>query len=111
VTTDDYPSKPIRYIVPFGSGPTGVQAKWIAERLGAALGQRVVVENHPGEGGAAGTRMVAQAEPDGYTLLAANPGPLTVAPAVRGGTGYDPEKDFSRWRASLPRTRAWPRRA
>ena len=95
MTTDDYPSKPIRYVVPFGSGPTEVQAKWIAERLGAALGQRVVVENHPGEGGAAGTRMVAQAAPDGYTLLAANPGPLTVAPAVRGGTGYDPEKDFS----------------
>jgi tripartite-type tricarboxylate transporter receptor subunit TctC len=59
------------------------------------LGQRVVVENHPGEGGAAGTRLVAQAAPDGYTLLAANPGPLTVAPAVRGGTGYDPEQDFS----------------
>ena len=92
---EGYPSKPIRYIVPFGSGPTEVQARWIAERLGSALGQPVVVENHPGEGGAAGTRLVAQAASDGYTLLAANPGPLTVAPAVRGGTGYDSGKDFS----------------
>ena len=95
MTGDEYPTRPIRYIVPFGSGPTEVQAKWIAERLGSALGQRVVVENHAGEGGAAGTRLVARADPDGYTLLAANPGPLTVAPAVRGGTGYDAEKDFS----------------
>lgn len=94
-SAESYPTRPIRYIVPFGSGPTEVQARWIAERLGSALGQRVVVENHAGEGGAAGTRLVARADPDGYTLLAANPGPLTVAPAVRGGTGYDPEKDFS----------------
>ena len=95
MTSDGYPSRPIRYVVPFGTGPTEVQARWIAERLGAALGQPVNVENHPGEGGAAGTRFVAQAAPDGYTLLAANPGPLTVGPAVKGGIGYDAARDFA----------------
>jgi len=92
---DDYPSKPIRYVVPFGSGPTEVQARWIAERLGAALGQPVNVENLPGESGIAGTRAVARAAPDGYTLLAANPGPLTVGPAVKRGIGYDAARDFA----------------
>jgi len=90
-----YPSKPVRYIVPFGSGPTEVQARWLAGKLGAAWGQEVIVENRPGESGMAGTRFVAQAEPDGYTLLAANPGPLTVGPNLRGGIGYDPAQDFS----------------
>jgi len=91
----EYPTRPIRYIVPFGSGPTEAQARWIAQRLGAALGQLVNVENLPGESGMAGTRAVARAAPDGYTLLAANPGPLTVGPAVKGGAGYDAARDFA----------------
>ncbi len=92
---EGYPSKPVRYIVPFGSGPTEVQARWLTERLAAAWGREVVVENKPGESGMAGTRHVAQAAPDGYTLLAANPGPLTVGPALRSDTGYDLERDFA----------------
>ena len=92
---ETYPSKPVRYVVPFGSGPTEVQARWLAGKLGAAWGREVIVENRPGESGMAGTRFVARAAPDGYTLLAANPGPLTVGPNVKSGIGYDPTGDFS----------------
>ncbi len=85
-----YPEKPVRIVVPFGAGPTEALALWIAEELGRRWGQPVVVENRPGEGGMAGTRLVAQVAPDGYTLLAANPGPLTVGPNVKADLGYDP---------------------
>jgi tripartite-type tricarboxylate transporter receptor subunit TctC len=96
VTNDErYPTRPVRYIVPFGAGPTEVQARWLAARLSAAWGQSVVVENHAGESGMAGTRMVAAAPADGYTLLAANPAPLTVGPTLRKDAGYDPMRDFS----------------
>jgi tripartite-type tricarboxylate transporter receptor subunit TctC len=91
---DSYPSRPVRLVVPFGAGPTEVLARWVAEKLSAHWGQEVIVENRPGEGGAAGTRLVAQMAPDGYTLLAANPGPLTVAPALKTGLGYDSAADF-----------------
>jgi tripartite-type tricarboxylate transporter receptor subunit TctC len=85
----------VRYVVPFGAGPTEVQARWLAAKLGDAWRQPVIVENHSGASGMAGTRLVAQAAPDGYTLLAANPGPLTVGPNLRDGIGYDPVGDFS----------------
>jgi tripartite-type tricarboxylate transporter receptor subunit TctC len=87
---NEYPSRAVRLVVPFGAGPTEVVARWIAEELSRRWGQQVVVENHPGQGGMTGTRLVAQAEPDGYTLLAANPGPLTVGPNVKTDLGYDP---------------------
>ena len=85
----------IRYIVPFAAGPTTVQARWLAARLTERLGQPVVVENHPGDGGAVGTALVARANPDGLTILAANPGPLTVRPNVRRVEVYDPLRDFA----------------
>lgn len=87
--------EPIRYIVPFDAGPTTVQARWLAARLSERLGQPVVVENHPGEGGAVGTALVARARPDGLTILAANPGPLTVRPNVRPIDAYDALRDFA----------------
>lgn len=90
----DYPSRPVRYIVPFGAGPTTVQANWLAERLGIFLGQPVIVENAPGASGTVGTALVAKADPDGYVLLAANPGPLVVGPHVRHDLGYDPVASF-----------------
>lgn len=96
MTSDEnYPSRPVRYIVPFGAGPTEVLARWLAAKLSEAWRQSVTVENRPGASGMAGTRMVAKAKPDGYTLLAANPGPLTVGPCVRNGIGYEPARDFS----------------
>jgi tripartite-type tricarboxylate transporter receptor subunit TctC len=81
--------------VPFGTGPTEVLARWLAGKLSDVWRQPLTVENHPGASGMAGTRMVAKALPDGYTLLAANPGPLTVGPSLRNGIGYDPARDFS----------------
>jgi tripartite-type tricarboxylate transporter receptor subunit TctC len=88
-------TKPIRYIVPFGPGPTSALSLWLAERLGERLGRPVVVENHPGASGVRGTALAARSEPDGSTLLAANPGPLTVGPNVRSVTEYDPVRDFA----------------
>jgi len=85
-----YPTRPIRLIVPFAPGG-GVDAvgRIIAEPLGAALGQPVVVENRAGAGGGVGLDAMAKSPPDGYTLAMAAPGPLTAGPAVRQ-TPYDP---------------------
>jgi tripartite-type tricarboxylate transporter receptor subunit TctC len=88
-------TRPLRYIVPFGAGPTAAQAQWLAHRLSQRLGRPVLAENHPGASGMTGTALVAQADPDGYTLLAANPGPLTVGPNLHETPGYDPLRDFA----------------
>ena len=91
-----YPIKPLRYIVPFGAGgPTDTQARWAAQKLNAALGQTVIVDNRPAAGGVPGTAVVAKSPPDGYTLLAGNPGPLTVAPAITPNLPYDTLRDFT----------------
>ena len=92
----DYPNKPIRYIVPFGAGgPTDTQARWVAQKLNAAFGQTVIVDNRPAAGGVPGTAAVAKSPADGYTLLAGNPGPLTVAPAISLNVPYDTLRDFT----------------
>jgi tripartite-type tricarboxylate transporter receptor subunit TctC len=92
---ESYPSKPIRIIVPFvPSGPTDFNARIVAQKLTEAWSHSVIVDNRPGAGGLIGTEAVAKAAPDGYTLLAANPGPLTVAPSLRAKLGFDTLKDF-----------------
>ncbi|MBY0268624.1 MAG: tripartite tricarboxylate transporter substrate binding protein [Burkholderiales bacterium] len=92
----NYPTKPIRIIVPFvPAGPTDNQARWAAQQLTAALGQQVIVDNRPGAGGVPGTEAVVRSAPDGYTLLAGNPGPLTIAPSVRAQMPYDPLRDLA----------------
>jgi len=79
-----YPTKPARIIIPFPpAGPTDNQARWAAQQLNAAFGQNFIADNRPGAGGITGTDAVAKAAPDGYTLLAGNPGPLTIAPTAR----------------------------
>jgi tripartite-type tricarboxylate transporter receptor subunit TctC len=91
-----YPTRVIKLIVPAGAaGPTDVLARLIADRMGAALGQPVIVENHAGGGGMMGARFVANAEPDGYTLLFGNTATLANIPAVMRNPGYDPEKNFA----------------
>ncbi len=95
-SAQDYPSKPLRYIVPFGAGgPTDTQARWAAQKLNAAFGQTVIVDNRPAAGGVPGTAAVAKSPPDGHTLLAGNPGPLTVAPAIAANLPYDTLRDFT----------------
>jgi tripartite-type tricarboxylate transporter receptor subunit TctC len=90
-----YPSKPVRIIVPFvPAGPTDNQARWAAQQLTAATGQQFIVDNRPGAGGVPGTEAVVKSAPDGYTLLAGNPGPLTIAPNVRNTMPYDTLRDL-----------------
>jgi tripartite-type tricarboxylate transporter receptor subunit TctC len=90
-----YPIRPIRMIVPFpAGGPTDAIARIISDRLGAVLGQSIVVDNRGGAGGSLGAKAVATADPDGYTILITPGGALTIAPAVHKNIGYDPAQAF-----------------
>ncbi len=92
----DYPTKPIRLIVPFATGGvTDTSARIVAEKLSQQLGQQVVVDNRPGAGGNIGTQMVAQAEHDGYTLLLGYDGTLVINPSVYAKVPFDSIKDFT----------------
>ena len=95
-SAQNYPTKAIRIIVPFvPGGPTDIQARWAGQQLNAALGQPVIVENRGGAGGMPGTEAVVKSASDGYTLLAGNPGPLTIAPSVRATMPYDALRDLA----------------
>src|ERR1700758_4251946 len=88
----NYPNRPIKLIVPFPpGGPIDTMARLVAEELTASVGQ-VVVENRPGGGSTIGTKFVAGAEPDGYTLLFGSSGSLAVAPALYSSLDVDPRK-------------------
>ncbi|WP_398491375.1 Bug family tripartite tricarboxylate transporter substrate binding protein [Variovorax sp.] len=92
----DYPNKPIRLIVPFTpGGVTDTGARVVADKLGARLGQSVVVDNRPGASGNIGTQMVATAAPDGYTLLLGFDGTLVINPHVYAKVPFDTLKDFA----------------
>jgi tripartite-type tricarboxylate transporter receptor subunit TctC len=93
----NYPSRPIKMIVPFpAGGPTDGMARLVSDRLGAVLGQSVITENHGGgAGGSVGAKLVAAAEPDGYTILITPGGSLTTGPAVHKNIGYDPARAFT----------------
>jgi len=89
------PDRPIRLIVPFAPGGNAdVVGRLVAERMGARLGQPVVVENRAGAGGAVGAEAVARGPRDGYTLMVGSNGPLTVNPALQARLPYDAERDF-----------------
>jgi tripartite-type tricarboxylate transporter receptor subunit TctC len=91
-----YPTRPIKLVVPFGpGGPTDVSARIVAQVVQSALGQSVVIENRPGAGGAIGSKSVAGAEPDGYTLLIGTSATLGVVPALMKTPGYDPIRSFA----------------
>ena len=91
-----YPDKPIKLIVPFPpGGPIDTSARLVSQIMSAGLGQSVIVENRPGAGATIGTKSVAVAEPDGYTLLFGSSGSLGVSPALYSGIDYDPIKSFA----------------
>lgn len=93
---DAYPNKPIRIVVPAApGGPNDDPARMAVQILQPKFGQPVVVEHRPGAGGAIGTREAAKAAPDGYTLLSAGTGMLSVIPALSASAGYDPIRDFA----------------
>lgn len=91
----DFPSKPIRLVVPFTpGGVTDTGARVVAERLGARLGQQVVVDNRPGASGNIGTQAVATAAPDGHTLVLGFDGTLVINPHVFAKVPFDTLRDF-----------------
>jgi tripartite-type tricarboxylate transporter receptor subunit TctC len=91
-----FPSKPIKLVVPYPpGGPTDVQARVVAQKLGELLGQPVVIENRGGAGGMLGSTVVAKADPDGYTLLMGASGPQALGPLMAKEPPYDPVKDFT----------------
>jgi tripartite-type tricarboxylate transporter receptor subunit TctC len=92
----DYPTHPITLIVPYApGGGNDVLARGVAEPMSKALGQQIVIENHGGAGGSIGTRQVAKAAPDGYTLGLGGTGTLAIDPTLYPNAGYDPRKDFA----------------
>ena len=94
-TPPAYPAKPVRIIIPFApGGPTDTQARWAAQQLNSAFGQPFIADNRAGAGGVPGTEVVVKSPPDGYTLLAGNPGPLTIAPTVKAQMPYDTLRDL-----------------
>ena len=92
--TQEYPNKPITFVVPFAAGgPTDVVARTLAQVMSKSLKQPVIVDNSAGAGGTIGTNKVAKAAPDGYTLLLMHIG-FATAPALYRSLQYDASKDF-----------------
>jgi tripartite-type tricarboxylate transporter receptor subunit TctC len=91
-----YPSKPVRLIVPFPAGESvDATARLVGQSWSAALGQQIVVDNRGGAGGTIGSEAVAKSAPDGYTILWGNSGPLAIGPGLYKKLGYDVTKDFA----------------
>jgi tripartite-type tricarboxylate transporter receptor subunit TctC len=102
---EDYPTRAIRVLVPYGpGGPSDTGARIAAKALSRQLGKPVIVENHGGSGGLNATESYLKEAPDGYTILVGSIGPLTIIPAGKTVT-YDPVKDFvaigTVWRSAL----------
>jgi tripartite-type tricarboxylate transporter receptor subunit TctC len=91
-----YPERPIRLLVGFApGGGTDTTARAIAQKLGQALGQQVIVDNRPGAAGNIATQIVANANPDGYTLLMGTIAALAINPTLFGNLPFDPVRDFA----------------
>lgn len=90
-----WPTKPIRYVVPFAAGgTTDILARTISEKLSVALGQPVIVDNKPGAGGGVGAAEVAKAPPDGYTILGGTISTHAINATLYSKLPYDPVRDF-----------------
>lgn len=91
----DYPTRPVTLVVPYTpGGSTEILARIVGDKLGRRLGKPVVVEMRPGAGTVIGAAAVAQAPPDGYTLLMATPTPMAINVTVHKKLPYDPATDF-----------------
>ncbi len=95
-SAQDFPTHPVTLVVPYAAGGgNDAMARAVADRMGAALGQQIVIENRGGAGGSIATRQVARAAPDGYTLGLGGTGTLAVDPTLYPNVGYDPRRDFA----------------
>jgi tripartite-type tricarboxylate transporter receptor subunit TctC len=89
-----YPSRPVKVVVPWPPGQaTDIAARMLAQKLQESLGQAFVIDNRPGAGGSLGTAVAAASAADGYTLLAASSGPISIMPSLQK-LPYEPLKDF-----------------
>jgi tripartite-type tricarboxylate transporter receptor subunit TctC len=92
----DFPSRPVRVVVPFPAGGSiDIVFRSIAQRWSPLLGQTIVIDNRGGAGGALGAKLVAAANADGHTLLYGNAGPLAIGPHLTPNIGYDIFRDFA----------------
>jgi len=92
----DYPKSPVQIVIPFGLGGfTDILWRSVSAFIGNHLKGTIVLVNKPGGGGVVGTSFVANAKPDGYTLVSANSDPLTISPVFTPNVPYSPEKDFT----------------
>jgi tripartite-type tricarboxylate transporter receptor subunit TctC len=92
----DYPARTVTLVVPYPpGGGVDAMARVVAAKLSDALKQQFVVDNRAGAGGTIGTRAVAQAAPDGYTLLLGHTGTISINPSLYAHAGYDPRKNFA----------------
>ena len=95
-TRASYPTKPVRYLIPFAVGGTNdIVGRIVAQKLSERFGHQVVVDNRGGAGGTLAAEVVAHAVPDGHTILQGNPGPSTIAASLTRNLAYDPVKDFA----------------
>jgi len=95
-TAPQFPSRPIRFVVPFTpGGATDIVARLIGERLTGSLGQQIIIDNRAGASGNIGAEIVARAAPDGHTWLMATTGVMAVNQSLLGKLPYDPERDFA----------------
>jgi tripartite-type tricarboxylate transporter receptor subunit TctC len=91
-----YPDKPIRLIVPVApGGGADITARAVAQKLAAAWGQQIIIDNRAGAGGTVGMEIGARATPDGYTLIEGSMGPLTVDMSLYSKLPYDSVRDFT----------------
>ena len=94
--TANYPTKPVRLIVPFApGGPSDIIGRLVGQKLGDALGQSVIADNRGAAGGIVGFELAARAAPDGYTLLLGSAGGLTMNPSLYLKLPYDPQRDYA----------------
>ena len=92
----DYPARPVTLVVPYpAGGGVDAMARVVAQKLSDALRQNFIVDNRGGGGGTIGTRAVARATPDGYTLLLGHTGTLSINPSLYVNLNMDPRKDFA----------------
>jgi len=91
----DYPSRPVRLLIPFpAGGAADMIARTLGERLTAQVGQPMVFDNRPGAGGVVSADLLAKAAADGYTMMVGAPGPMVIAPLLSSRLSYLPQRDF-----------------